>query len=1410
MNLGRLLRRESRENATLRALVDTMNEMDVAVRRRTIYEPTPISKLAESKFQPNVQHDAAEYFEHVIEQVIDCSHIFSYVKKTTVECDFCGNTQHYYYDNYVIRLEDDQLTTSRNMNEAINTWNRETNFHVSNTCDMCSDDGIKISSVFEEGPDVHVVLFPVIYGENWRKKTWTLEISETVTVEETNDTYSLYAVVVHAESMFLGGHYYAYVKKDGTWYNCNDGTITTVDSSFLRCFGLVHSPHMLFYAKNKSQSVGRPPAKRARLVESRAITEFEGKSITKGSRVVPKVANIVRKEKKIQRRTETIAAQTPQPIATTAPISTPTPPSTFEDQQEEHDVASSFSQMSISQETQSHQSQTMSASTPASEDDIGLSFSQMTVSQENQYKSPTESALDSSPDMSKPHVIRGANDGISIKPDIDSMIVVANSLDVFNIGNKITINMISKRSRPTQNIKVVKSSLPNPGYGGVWHEITIGNCNGGRLMMIFQLISGRFDSGGRRTNIKCLRKNYIRKILLRALRKLPSDCKTIRHGAGALSFPTKKKMYVYGEDWELFAKEVNILMAGTRSRPRVGTIHPLDTRNVHYYVAIHGAIIENFGVADAMLKSIVNSTQHPGITSIELHVGISMKPNDKGAIYTDLTKATSYFKLSQTRKATPSFLNKYGHFWGTIKWPQYEKVIYIQTYDPLAHLYKKQTNCCMSTFVTCRGLTKVRFRELKHCRRETCVLVDSVDYVLKLLEDGVHQRFETVESFPSFEAYEARYSSREVFEQCASDFFNELIRNELFVRFDEENWRAHLKQQRFDRVIKELKKYSKLAKHDEDSKDSLKYDESFSVIPTTDEALYLKAEWNKLMYFLHGSMSKGKRIHYKLLKVLFTNGTLVRSVGSGGTVEFKDTRAALESYERRHGDIEPVIYTSRHLRRYVKLITEVLRHSAIYGSSLWREEVCRFLTLAHSLYARRFRGVNAEARIGKCENAFKKSSVMSVKTKNARISIDGIVFPAKIAESMLHPQSEIGQMILSSIAIDNEILYSQDFKLYLTNHIKEHYEIYPWALTNGQDRIKSACRWFKVYQGDNIAAAISEHEREYRHASVRRIRNLKSGRFTRRKMRPQNVMTQTSQQIQTYPSVDSVVEEMERTNSLSSVDNAAGENFIEKTKSVANGIKHLRPIAKILNGILRNEEFASILGEIKSVRGLESGEIQINLKTSDLRRITAKCEMMKKWKSCDYRRIRIFIARHTKQVIRLLEYLELHTLDDETATEQLEDVWRRAVTGEVATSIEETTHEPLHRGVKQRSEEQQQKTTVHDVRQYVRRRRGQQEAEGAEPTVQKRMLYSNEENEAATVECAKILSKDRTITRTQLISQVMKNSTILKAKRRTFSSIQSALKKLVGNPKYKDQLEHWLEGIIPVEVFKEKINVIRK
>ena len=134
---------------------------------------------------------------------------------------------------------------------------------------------------------------------------------------------------------------------------------------------------------------------------------------------------------------------------------------------------------------------------------------------------------------------------------------------------------------------------------------------------------------------------------------------------------------------------------------------------------------------------------------------------------------------------------------------------------------------------------------------------------------------------------------------------------------------------------------------------------------------------------------------------------------------------------------------------------QVVQRIATYESDVREEQASKFLTLALSLYSRVFQGVNRAARCPKPETTFREACVKEATTKGSRARIRGMVTPNEIVKSMLYPESEFGQMVLSAVATNYNVMYGQIFVSYLENqYVKEDYEIYPLCMINDQDRNK--------------------------------------------------------------------------------------------------------------------------------------------------------------------------------------------------------------------------------------------------------------------------------------------------------------------------------------------------------------------
>ena len=1266
-------------NRVLKAHIETMNDMDVAIRRGTINVPSLAVEAAKSQFPRPQQHDAAEYLSFVLGEMTECSKIFTSKRSTTVRCERCpgSETQMPPNDGYLmVQLMDRQLSNSNNVADAVEMWHRETNDYPTHIECNCVKSEKTENHVFSHAPDALAVAFPVVYADHGgSKKTWDVEISEQIFIEDTNDRYSLYAIVVHEDIGTAGGHYYAYVKKNKSWYKCNDSSVSFVSASETRAsFNTRHSPHLLFYAKDARQSVKEePPRKKPKLRHSMVITR---------SNVESETADEANKQETGITAMMSSLPSLPEPEAIA------TPDVTFgnsqqqekeeeeeeqeedqEDDDDDDDLPMTFSQMSVSQPILEDKN--------VEEDDFTTSFSQMSFEQENRAKSSvlddkTPNGQDvftsSPPDMSKPKVIRNRKDGIGTKHDIDSLIIVATDISALDIGNRFTINLKSERSYPTRNVKMTKTCHSMKEHKGVWHEIKLGKTDNGPIMMMFQLSNDK-NNKKNRTICKRLRENFIKKILQPAMNDVFDINDTSRHGGRSRTFPTKNCIIIFKEDWPAIAEAINKRMIAEMEADE----KLLNIRFPRFVMVEHGAIRKNFVLASALLKSRVTDLAHPGIKCVSIHRGAVMTPTDRGAVLADLKKATKRFNLTESRTSTPLFISGFGHCWGKVERPEDKKLVWFQMYDPTAHIFKNKINCCMFTYLLCRALTKGTSKELKNVRNETRNLIMAAEEAFACIRLGYALRFEIVECFSSFAEFDDNYKDFEDFERRANDFLDGLINDELFVKFGEEEFQRHVELQGFSDIMKKLVKYADLGDFSERKLSqfvNLKYDQSItSTVPRYEDMLQLAIEWTKVMFFLEGSTSKQKRLHYELLKACLERHTLGKSRTAKGTYKFKKTDAALVSCRDR---FEPLLFTSRYLPRYAKLMLEVVKRMATYESDDWEERASVFLTLALSLYSRVFQGVNREAECPKPETAFRVACVQEAMIKGSRARIRGTVTPNQIVKSMLHPESEVGQMILSAVAIDYDVMYGIHFMLYLRKYVEEHFEVYPLCLINGQDRTKVTYQWAKVDNGggDNCRAA---HQKYPRRKSTGKFKK------TLRNVNPSvHRPTQRSQEVRSptpilWPYSTVAVEVNEAENN---------ENSKEEKEPVEKWIRRIPLIARLINGILRYEELSEFLARIEFVRSVNVNIqlLQIFFTVAELRKIMGTCKMVKKWKTAEYQREQKFIKRHTKEVIMILEYLQLHQYDDETVQNLSLDTWRRVCTVvEVPRSITqpERTLEPL-------------------------------------------------------------------------------------------------------------------------------------
>ena len=123
-------------NRVLKAHIETMNDMDVAIRRGTINVPSLAVEAAKSQFPRPQQHDAAEYLSFVLGEMTECSKIFTSKRSTTVRCERCpgSETQMPPNDGYLmVQLMDRQLSNSNNVADAVEMWHRETNDYTTDS-----------------------------------------------------------------------------------------------------------------------------------------------------------------------------------------------------------------------------------------------------------------------------------------------------------------------------------------------------------------------------------------------------------------------------------------------------------------------------------------------------------------------------------------------------------------------------------------------------------------------------------------------------------------------------------------------------------------------------------------------------------------------------------------------------------------------------------------------------------------------------------------------------------------------------------------------------------------------------------------------------------------------------------------------------------------------------------------------------------------------------------------------------------------------------------------------------------------------------------------------------------------------------------------------------------------------------
>ena len=265
------------------------------------------------------------------------------------------------------------------MPDAVEMWHRETNDYPTHIECKCVKSEQTETHVFSPAPHALPVAFPVVYVDyGGSKKTWDVEISEQLSIEDTNDRYSLYAIVVHADMGTAGGHYYAYVKKNGSWYKCNGSNVSVVSASETRpSFNTRHSPHLLFYAKDARQRViEEPPRKKPKLRHSPVTTRSNVESETDEANT--KESGITAMMSSLPPPSPSSSSSSPSPPEAKV-IATPEATS-GNSQDDDDDFPMTFSQMYVSQ--------LILEDKKVYEDDFRMSHRQMSVSQENGDTTP--------------------------------------------------------------------------------------------------------------------------------------------------------------------------------------------------------------------------------------------------------------------------------------------------------------------------------------------------------------------------------------------------------------------------------------------------------------------------------------------------------------------------------------------------------------------------------------------------------------------------------------------------------------------------------------------------------------------------------------------------------------------------------------------------------------------------------------------------------------------------------------------------------------------------------------------------------------------------------------------------------------------------------------------------------------
>lgn len=274
---------QSEDSALLYALKDMFESM---IENKSIFGVVSpvhfITKLKEKNFlfrQNNMHHDAHEFFNYLINEIIEClnkeigvdnnwcNKIFQGLITNETRCLSCEaiTSKHEFFLDLSVDIPPGEsaysLTYSLNNFSKLEILTNQNKFY----CNTCSSLQEAVKTIkLKKLPEVLVINFKRFkYDEKVDKMVklfdsisypFKLRIFNTTDDERDFSLYGLYALVIHIGGGPMHGHYVAICKiKAGLWLLFDDETVELVEDSFvMRFFGNgpgLASAYILFYQK---------------------------------------------------------------------------------------------------------------------------------------------------------------------------------------------------------------------------------------------------------------------------------------------------------------------------------------------------------------------------------------------------------------------------------------------------------------------------------------------------------------------------------------------------------------------------------------------------------------------------------------------------------------------------------------------------------------------------------------------------------------------------------------------------------------------------------------------------------------------------------------------------------------------------------------------------------------------------------------------------------------------------------------------------------------------------------------------------------------------------------------------------------------------------------------------------------